>query len=61
MGAEERESRYRKALQRIIAMTNADNPESYRRDDREGCLDTVFAVASEALGQQADQVGDRHE
>lgn len=37
------------ALKRIKDMTDADNPESYRSDDREGCLDAVFAVASEAL------------
>jgi hypothetical protein len=39
----------RDALQRIKDMTDVDNPDSYRCDDREGCLDTVFAVASEAL------------
>lgn len=39
----------RYALQRIKDMTDVDNPDSYRCDDREGCLDTVFAVASEAL------------
>jgi hypothetical protein len=41
--------RLRDALERIKAMTDADNPNSYRADDREGCLDTVFAVASQAL------------
>jgi len=37
------------ALTRIKGMTDADDPESYRCDDREGCLDTVFSVASRAL------------
>lgn len=41
--------RLRDALQRIKDMTDADNPDSYRADDREGCLDTVFAVASRTL------------
>jgi hypothetical protein len=41
--------RLRAARQSIIDMTDADNPDSYRADDREGCLDTVFATASEAL------------
>lgn len=38
-----------KALRSIKEMTDADNPESYRSDDREGCLDTVFSVASRVL------------
>ena len=38
-------------LQDIKGMTDADDPESYRCDDREGCLDTVFEVASEALAR----------
>ena len=38
-----------KALREIMEMTNADNSESYRSDDREGCLDTVFAKASRSL------------
>lgn len=37
------------ALQAVKDMTDADNPESYRCDDREGCLDTVFAKASRAI------------
>ncbi len=41
--------RLRTALQSIKDMTDVDNPDSYRCDDREGCLDTVFATASEAL------------
>ena len=40
--------RLRSALKDIAEMTDADNPESYRCDDREGCLDTVFATASAA-------------
>lgn len=40
------------ALQSIKGMTDADNPESYRCDDPEGCLDTVFSVASDALDPQ---------
>lgn len=43
---------YRSALERIKAMTDADNPESYRCDDSEGCLDTVFDVASKAIASQ---------
>ena len=41
--------RLRKALQDIKEMTDADDPESYRCDDREGCLETVFATATNAL------------
>lgn len=41
--------RLRSVLQDIAEMTDADNPESYRADDREGCLDTVFGVATESL------------
>ena len=37
------------ALASIKSMTDVDNPESYRCDDREGCLDTVFATATRAL------------
>lgn len=39
----------KEALRRIAAVTNADDPESYRNDDPQGCLDTVFAIAVEAL------------
>lgn len=41
--------RLREALQSVADMTDADNPESYRCDDREGCLDTVFATATAAM------------
>ena len=38
------------ALQSIADDTNPDSPEeNYRADDREGCLDTVFATATRAL------------
>jgi hypothetical protein len=47
------------ALTRIRDMTDVDNPDSYRCDDREGCLDTVFAVASQTLkALTADSNGD---
>lgn len=36
-------------LESIRNMTNADDPESYRCDDREGCLDTVFCTADAAI------------
>lgn len=54
MGSEEREARYREALRRIKRMTDAGDPESYRCDDREGCLDTVHTVACEALGEPSE-------
>ena len=41
--------RLREALKAVADMTDADNPESYRCDDREGCLDTVFATATNAM------------
>ena len=37
------------ALVSIRDMNNADDPSSYRSDDREGCLDTTFDVADRAL------------
>ena len=43
------------ALESIAAMTDADDDGSYRADDREGCLDTVYAVAKAAL-RKADGV-----
>lgn len=36
-------------LRHIMTMTNADDPESYRNDDLEGCLETVSAVSCLAL------------
>ena len=40
---------YREALESIADMTDPDDPESYRCDDREGCLDTVQHVSRQAL------------
>ena len=37
------------ALRDIAEMTDSDNPDSYRLDDREGCLDTVHAKATAAI------------
>ena len=41
--------RLREVMISIAKDTDADNPDSYRADDREGCLDTIFAIASAAL------------
>ncbi len=41
------------ALRGIRDMTG-DDPESYRVDDREGCLDTVFAQADRLLKEIGD-------
>ena len=43
--AEAEVARLRAVLGDIAAMTDADDPESYRCDDREGCLDAVYAKA----------------
>lgn len=45
-------ARLRTALQDIAENTDPDNGESYRADDREGCLDAMFATASAALTKQ---------
>lgn len=45
----------REALARVRDATDADNPESYRSDDREGCLDTVFSIADAALSAFPEQ------
>lgn len=37
------------ALRAIAQMTDPDDPDSYRADDREGCLDTVQDTARAAL------------
>lgn len=37
------------ALDQIAAHTNPDDENSYRADDREGCLDTVYALGAKAL------------
>lgn len=34
----------------IRMMTDPDDPDSYRADDREGCLDAVHSAASLAMG-----------
>jgi hypothetical protein len=39
----------KEALRDIAAMTDADNPDSYRSDDREGCLDAVHSRALSAI------------
>lgn len=39
------------ALEEIKEMTDADNNECYRCDDREGCLDAVFAKAQSILAK----------
>lgn len=32
-----------------LTMTGSVTPDSYRADDREGCLDTVHAIAARAV------------
>lgn len=44
--------RLRAALADIAKATDADNPESYRCDDREGCLDYVYAKATANTNHQ---------
>lgn len=39
------------ALEKIQRMTDADDDESYRADDREGCLDAVYGTAETALAK----------
>jgi len=40
------------ALSRIAEHTDPDSSdENYRADDREGCLDTVFALARDAIAK----------
>jgi hypothetical protein len=41
------------ALESIAKITDADDLLSYRADDGEGCLDTVYATATEALSKYA--------
>jgi len=48
-GARAEVERLREALADIAEDTDADNPLSYRRNDREGCLDWVYAKATAAL------------
>jgi len=42
-------ARLREALAGIASMTDPDDPDSYRSDDREGCLDAAHARARAAL------------
>jgi len=49
--AEARLVKAREALREIKSMTDADDPESYRCDDREGSLDTVFSIAATTLAE----------
>jgi proteasome assembly chaperone (PAC2) family protein len=41
--------RFREVIRNIREMTDVNNPDSYRSDDREGCLDAVFAEADRAI------------
>jgi len=41
--------RLEEALKTIADVTNPDDPESHRSDDREGCLDTVHSIALDAI------------
>jgi hypothetical protein len=50
-------ARLREALADIAEDTDADNPLSYRRNDREGCLDWVYAKATAALTTRQDAAG----
>ncbi|HQR98111.1 MULTISPECIES: hypothetical protein [unclassified Polaromonas] len=44
--------RLRAALEDVAECTDPDKDDNYRSDDREGCLDAVFATASAALTPQ---------
>lgn len=46
------------ALERIAQHTDPDDPESYRADDREGCLDTVQAIAAAAIAKAKGEDGE---
>jgi len=41
--------RFREVIRNIREMTDVNNPDSYRSDDREGCLDAGFAEADRAI------------
>ena len=45
------------ALKDIRQMTDADDEESYRADDREGCLDAVFATADRIIAKSIARAG----
>ena len=42
------------ALQEIARHTDPDSDDSYRADDREGCLDTVHYLASTAIAKATE-------
>jgi hypothetical protein len=42
-------------LARVARHTDVEDPNSYRCDDREGCLDTVHAIAKEAVANPAPE------
>ena len=46
-----------KALETIRDMTDAGNPDSYRCDDREGCLDAVHDRSFAAVAKHSDKKG----
>ena len=46
LSQQQRIAELEEALREIAAMTNPDDSDSYRSDDREGCLDTIHALAS---------------
>lgn len=52
--------RLRKALTDIAGMTDPDDPESYRSDDREGCLDAVQSLAARTLSPDTTEGGPDH-
>jgi hypothetical protein len=53
--AEKQRDQLLEEIKSIRDMTDADDPDSYRSDDREGCLDTVFGVANEAVARLEDE------
>ena len=42
------------ALRYIAVSTDPDNPDSYRNDDREGCLDMIQSLSRSALIEAGD-------
>jgi hypothetical protein len=46
-------ARLRGTITACMDMTDADNPDSYRSDDREGALDAVYSASKEALSQSS--------
>lgn len=45
----EENKKLRAALQHIADMTDPDDGDNYRADDREGCIDMTYSVAANAL------------